>query len=159
MESEEQQEIDLAQFYQSMLDIKNTIQHQQELLDVPAAPAPAAQPVPFPKAPPLPAPVPMKSQQPTANLPEPGATEVPPAPPAVPPPPPPPEYKKPADIPAAVPVPPVANSALYETIIVSKVPALTRKTLWGAAREIDASQERMEKIQGITRDVEMINRF
>ncbi len=73
-------------------------------------------------------------------------------PPPAPPPPPPtyggrePEPKKPAPY------------AKYEAIVLSGVPALTKKQIWEAQQKVVKVDAYREKLHGITRDVEIINR-
>lgn len=90
----------------------------------------------------------------------PTATAVPPIPPPPPPPPPPASTKKP-NYGGKEPEPPkiIPNQEKYETIVLTGVPALTKKQLWHAATEIDKADAKMEKLAGISRDVEIVNRF
>jgi len=76
--------------------------------------------------------------------------------PSPPPPPPPPSSKKPPTYGGREPEPkpPVPNEAKYEAIVVTDVPALTKKRLWEAADSINKADAHLEQLHGITRDVE-----
>ncbi len=80
--------------------------------------------------------------------------------PAPPPPPPPVTSKAPVPAPNNYTAPPpIPNAAKYDTLVVDNVAVFTKKKLWKAASEIEKADAMMEKLAGISRDVELVNRF